>query len=287
MGRKQEGKVIAVIHARMTSSRLPGKVLMDVCGKTIFHHHVERLRQCPGIESITLGTTKSAVNEPLVEEARRIGIGYYQGAEEDVVERYLTIASNQAASVVVRVGCDKPLFSYEIINHMLDEYKDEDLLYVKTPLGKGVGSEIVSLRALELIHDNYRGPAITKYIYEYPHLFSVRGIDVDDEFSRPEFRLTLDTMDDFNVVKSLYEKFYRDGSPVDIREVFKYLDDNPSIANMNRFTEEKEVNRYVSDLQNLPVMTVHRHADGYFYLRNRMGEIVPRSELQNIMDKIK
>ena len=279
-------KIIAIIHARMSSSRLPGKVLKKLCGKSVLDHHVERLRHCPKVEKIVLGTSKSSKNAPLIEEAQRIGIDYYGGSEEDVVERYLTIADREKADAIVRTGCDKPLFSYEIVNELLDQYSGEDFLYVVTPLGKGVGSEIVSSSALEKIHKYYRGPAITKHVYEYPHLFNIRGVEVDDEFSRPEFRLTLDTEEDLSLIRGLYETFYSKGIPVDIREVFKHLDDKPSLANMNRFVEDKEINQYVRDLEEKPVISIHRRHDGHYVLKNRMGQIIPRRELENIMTRI-
>lgn len=276
-------KVIAIIHGRMSSSRLPGKVLMPLAGKTVFFHHVERLRQCPKVQAIFLGTSKNPNNRPLIEEAERLSISFYAGAEEDVVERYITIAGKEGADIIVRCGCDKPLFSFEIINILLDNYHGEDLLYVTTPLCKGIGSEIISLNALRKVHERYRGPAISKVMYEYPHLFKMRGIEVDDEFSRPEFRLTLDTQEDYKLISTIYKEFYSDSRPVDLRKVFRYLDDNPEVANINRFTEEKQVNTYVKDLENKPVMAIYRRCDGRIVAKDRMGESISREEFEKAL----
>jgi len=276
-------KIIAVIHGRMASSRLPGKVLMPLAGKTVFFHHVERMRQCPKVQAIVLGTSKNSNNHPLIEEAEQLYVPFYAGSEEDVVERYIAIAEREGADIIVRCGCDKPLFSFEIVNVLLNNYKGEDLLYATTPLGKGIGSEIISLNALRTVHERYRGPAISKVMYEYPHLFKMRGIEVDDEFSRPEFRLTLDTEDDYKLISTLYDIFYTPHVPVDLRKVFRYLDDNPEVANINRFSEEKQVNTYVAGLEDMPVMTVYRRRDGKVIVKNRMGEVISRNEFEKVL----
>jgi spore coat polysaccharide biosynthesis protein SpsF len=279
-------KVISIIHGRMSSSRLPGKVLMPLAGKSVFAHHVERLKQCPNVMGIFLGTSKNFNNHPLINEAEKMRISYYAGAEEDVVERYITIAEKESADVIVRCGCDKPLFSFEIVNTLLNDYQGEDLLYVTTPLGKGIGSEIISLSSLRRIHERYRGPAISKVMYEYPHLFKMRGIEVDDEFSRPEFRLTLDTPEDYKIISIIYENFYEPSYPVDLRKVFRYLDDNPEVANINRFSEEKPVNMYVKELEKKPIMAIHRGQDGKVVVKGRMGEIIERNEFEKILKKL-
>ena len=279
-------KVVATISARMTSSRLPGKVLKDLQGKSVFYHHVERIRQCPMVDNIYLATSKNPLNKPLIEEAEICGIPYYAGAEEDILERYITIAKREKADIVVRIGGDQPLLSYEIACCLINDYSDEDLLYVATPLSRGVGVELFSLGAMEKIRSAYRGPAVSKYMFEYPHLFKIRGLEVDDEFSRPEFRLTLDTDNDYELLKAIYERFYEDGIPVDIKEVFKFLDDHPELANINRFTHDKEINWYVKALVDKPVFSIFQNRTGKYFVKNRMEEIIPYNEFQKALNEI-
>lgn len=277
-------RIIAIIHGRMSSSRLPGKVMKDLAGKSVFYHHFERLSQCKKIEKIYLATSKNENNEPLLKEAIRYDIPYYAGAEEDVLERYITIMNREKASVVVRCGCDKPLLSYEIINDLLDKYEDEDLLCVTTVLPRGIGSEVLSLHALERIHQHYRGPAISRYVTEYPYLFKTRGIEVDDEFSRPEFRLTLDTEEDYELIKTIYQRFYKDGHPVNLREGFKYLDDHPEISNINRFVRESQINAYLRELSDKPVFSIYKNRDNKYVIKNRIGEIISSAEFKKAVD---
>ena len=279
-------KAVATISARMTSSRLPGKVLKDLKGKSVFFHHFERIRQCPEVDNIYLATSKNKSNEPLIEEAKKYGIPYYAGAEEDILERYIAIAKKEKADIVVRITGDQPLLSYEITSCLLNEYHDEDLIFVATPLSRGIGVELISLSAMEKIRSEYRGPAVSKYIYEYPHLFKIRGVDVDDEFSRPEFRLTLDTDEDYQLINIIYERFYEDGIPINIREVFKYLDDHPELSNINRFVIDKEINWYVKELVDKPVFFIYQNRNGKYFVKNRMEEIISYDEFQKALKEL-
>ncbi|MBN1493243.1 MAG: hypothetical protein JW938_03765 [Candidatus Omnitrophica bacterium] len=279
-------KIIGIIHARMSSSRLPGKVMKDLAGRSVFYHHYERLSQCKPLAAIYLATSKDQSNVPLIEEAKKYGIPYYAGADEDLLERYLAIAKKEKADAVVRCGCDKPLFSYEIVNQLLGEYKGEDLLYVTTVLPLGIGSEILSVSALAEVRKHYRGPAMSRYIHEYPYKFKIKGIEVDDAFSHPEVRLTLDTEEDYALLRKLCELFYSEGKLVDLREVFKYLDDHPELANSNRFSVVRQVNTYVAELTDKPVFSVYQTKAGKYVVKNRMGEIVPKEEFLDSLDNI-
>ena len=93
----------------------------------------------------------------------------------------------------------------------------------------------------------------------------------------------MDTPEDYELLKAVYKQFYKDGMPVDIKMVFRFLDDHPEIANINRFVDEKQVNFYVEDLRQKPVFTVHQNKSGKFLIKNRMGEIVSPVEFKNIL----
>ena len=150
-------------------------------------------------------------------------IPYYAGAEEVLSERFIYIMVLENADAAVRCAGDQPLFSYEIVDKLLTEYDGEDYFYPSTSLGKGIGVDIFSLKALKESRKHYRGPALAKYILEYPHKFKIRGIEVYNDLSRPEFRLTLDTIEDYRLISLIYEQFYETNRPVDLRQVYKYL----------------------------------------------------------------
>jgi replicative DNA helicase len=106
---------------------------------------------------------------------------------------------------------------------------------------------------------------------------------VDDEFSRPEFRLTLDTKEDYKLIRTIYERFYEKGKPVDLRDVFKYLDDNPKLANINRFVQDKELNVYVKKLNDKAVFSVYQAKNGKYVVKDRMGGIIPYPDFKKFL----
>ena len=126
-----KNNIVAVINARMTSTRLPGKSLLPLGNKSSLERHVERVRTCDQIDRIYLATTRAPDNDELVGEALRLGIDVYRGEDEDIVERYEKIATLAGADALIRIGCDKPLFCFDILRETVANYDGEDYLIMK------------------------------------------------------------------------------------------------------------------------------------------------------------
>src|SRR5512135_1285415 len=107
--------VVAITQARMTSTRLPGKVLLPVLGRPMLAYHVERLRRCRRIDTLVVATTINATDEPIVRFCAEAGVACYRGPEEDVLARYHGCAALYRAEVVVRLTSDCPLIDPEIV----------------------------------------------------------------------------------------------------------------------------------------------------------------------------
>ena len=247
-------RVIAVITARMGSDRLPGKVMMDLAGRPVTAHMVERLRHVRGVGAIWLGTSVSANNAPLVALGLELGVEVYQGSEEDVLERHVTIADRSGADHVVRVTADCPLFDIELASRMVARHRatDADFTYVPAVLSVGVLVEVISRRALRVVHERYQGELITVPIKEHPEEFHIEPFGVkqglDPRLVRPEFRLTLDEAADYELLKRIYDALYREGKPVDVIEALAFLDAHPEIAAINAHVRQKTGNLYAEAL---------------------------------------
>ena len=115
-------KVIGVITARMASTRLPGKVLQMMAGKSVFAHHVERMKNVKGLDGVFLATSKDPLNKQLIEEAERFDCGWYTGAEQDIVDRHIKLCEREGADAFIRVTCDSPIFDIESTSRFVSEF---------------------------------------------------------------------------------------------------------------------------------------------------------------------
>jgi len=112
-------RVVAIIQARMGSTRLPGKVLMDIAGKTMLARVVNRVCKAQLICDLVIATTDKAVDIPIVDQCRKLGVQVFRGSEEDVLDRYYQAAKTYSAESVVRITSDCPLLDHEIVDDVI------------------------------------------------------------------------------------------------------------------------------------------------------------------------
>jgi spore coat polysaccharide biosynthesis protein SpsF len=247
-------RVVAAITARMGSDRLPGKVMMDLAGRPVTAHMVERLRHVEEIDAVWLATSVEPNNEPLIELAHRLGIEVYAGSEEDVLERHVVIAERSGADHVLRVTADCPLFDIPLASRLVAHHRatDADFTYVPAVLSVGILVEVISRRALHLVHERYQGELITVPIKEHPEEFHIEPLELQREayahLYRPQYRLTLDEPADYELLKIIYGALYVEGKPVDVAQAIAFLDNHPEVAQINAHVRQKSGNLYAQDL---------------------------------------
>ncbi len=274
-------KVIGVITARMTSTRLPGKVLKPLAGKSIFAHHVERMQSVNGIDGVFLATSKNPKNAPLIEEAERLGCGYYAGSEEDILERHVRLAERENADAVIRVTCDCPLFNIDITGDFIAAFKKEgyDFIYCSNmTMIQGTLGELISYDALKRVHETYRGPAISVPIRENFGAYKTTSLPIDEELVRPEYRLTVDEPADYELMGHIYDALYQ-GKPLSLYDVYRWLDDNPEIAKINQHVGIKGVNKYSANLMEAPLYSIVKSAGKYTILDEQKRYVAPEAFL--------
>jgi spore coat polysaccharide biosynthesis protein SpsF len=280
-------KVIGVITGRMASTRLPEKVMKPLAGKSVFAHHAERMKEVAGLDGIYLATSTDPKNSILIDEAERLGCGWYAGPEEDVVERHIRICEREEADAVIRVTCDCPLFNIDITSRFVETFKKEyfDFIFCgNMPMMYGTLTELLSYDALKRVHEVYRGPAICLPIRENLSEYKITTIDVEQDLVRPEYRLTVDCPEDLALMKQIYKALYR-GHPISLQKVYSWLDDNPQIAYINRNVEVKGINLYTATLMEKPLYSIVRSQGGYIILDEQKRIVDPDSFMQD-MQKI-
>lgn len=238
-------KILMIIQARMTSMRLPGKVLKTVLDKPLLEYQIERLRRIRAVDEIVIATTDNDTDQPIVDLCDRLSVPYFRGAEEDVLARYHGAATKFKADVVVRVTSDCPVIDpvvcEEAIACFLNKHDQYDYVRLeKYP--RGLDIEVFSFKVLDECFreamDKYDREHVTPFIYRHPERYRIKYVTCSEDYSH--HRWTVDVAEDFELVKKIIEKLYpvnKSFNYVDILEVIKR---NPEWYYINNEVKQKE-----------------------------------------------
>jgi len=245
-------KTVAIIQARMGSTRLPGKVMKQLCGKTVLAHVISRVQACPLVDEVIVATTTSPSDDVIITESKKCGAKCFRGSEEDVLERYYLAAKEYKADVVVRVTADNPLVDPEVFSQMLEDFKSKtecglDIDYLSNSLNRsyplGLDAEVFTFASLERTHREaykaYEREHVTPYIYEHPEIFSLHGQTWDKDFSA--YRWTLDSEEDWILISEIYTELYKYGEIFTTDEVLALLNEKPELVKINAHVKHKEM----------------------------------------------
>ncbi|CAO3432840.1 cytidylyltransferase domain-containing protein [Azospirillum doebereinerae] len=244
-------RIVAISQARMTSTRLPGKVLLEAAGKPLLAHHLERLSRSPGLDAVVLATTVNATDDPLAERAGALGVAVFRGDEHDVLGRFAGAAAMAGADLVVRVTADCPLIDPDLVGALVAAFlagrrETPPLDYlsidsVRYP--RGLDAEILTRAALDeaarLATDPAEREHVTPYVYNRPNRFRL-GEALHPETDPGEtHRWCVDEAPDYELVRRILEAL----SPVDPqfgwRDCCRVLREHPDWLDINRSVRQK------------------------------------------------
>lgn len=237
----------------MGSERLPGKVLMTLQKKTILEHIVNRLRLSNNINDIIIATTINQEDEKIIELAKKINVKYFTGSEKDVLGRYYYAAKEYKSDIIIRITADCPLIDYEVLDKMLnifiERHNEENIDFlsntdvVEETFPRGLDIEIFTFAAIKRAFyegkKEYEREHVTPYIYKNPNIFKLHGYMNEVNYSN--YRLTVDTMEDFNLVKFIYDKCYSEKKYFNLNDVIEVFNDYPEIVNLNKDIKQKKL----------------------------------------------
>ena len=197
-------KIVATITARMTSNRLPGKVMLPVLERPILHYLVERLNNVPSIDDIVLATTVNKNDDTLIDFATSEGISYFRGSEDDVMLRVVEAADSVDADIVVEITGDCPIVDPQLVEQAILMYKANDVDYVSNgnirSYPDGMDAQVFSLdtlkKSLSMTDNLLDHEHVTLHIRNNPQLFTSMNLVAPPELDWPELGLTLDEKDD-------------------------------------------------------------------------------------------
>lgn len=230
-------KKIATIEARMTSSRLPKKVLMEACGKSLLELMIERVRRSKLLDDIVVATTINIEDDPIIEMCERIGCNYYRGSENDVLLRVLEAAKSYEAEIIVELTGDCPCIDWRHIDYLLKYYLEHDYDFVANNIVQtfpdGFDIRIFSTKALETVN------CTTKDLKDHEHVsiyfpnnqdrFKCYNWHADGQENRPEYEITLDEKGDYEFIKRIFEALYPNNPDFKCSEVINFLDEHQDL----------------------------------------------------------
>ncbi len=236
-------KKVIVIQARMTSTRLPGKILMEVAGRPMLAQQIRRLKQCTTVNAIVIATTTNQSDDLVVALAEQEEVDWFRGSESDVLSRFVGAARQAKADVVIRVTADCPLIDPQVVDRITLELMDHatecDYASNVTPrtYPRGLDAEVffwdTLLRADRLAQSPLAREHVTTVIYsERSELFLQRS--VVDKQNNADLRWTVDTPLDLELVRLLYSALDLGKREVPYQEVVAYVRANPELARMNQ-----------------------------------------------------
>lgn len=246
---REEPRVVAIVSARMASSRYPGKVMVPLAGVPLLEVLLKRIASAPDLDSVALATSVKPENVPLVDLARRMGIPPFQGDDEDVLRRYIDCARTMRAAHVVRVTGDNPLTDLETLERLVALHLQSGADYTYVPgdaLLMGILPEVIATSALERSWERgegrHRSDLVTLYIKEHPNQFKVRTAELPEGLYRPEYRLTVDEKEDVELMQKIFERLAAPGKIVSTREALALLDREPELARINAHLRHRPAN---------------------------------------------
>lgn len=240
-------KTILIIQARMGSTRLPGKILLPLGKSTVLEYVVDRCRKDARLADVVVATSTLEHDEPIREWCRQRHVTCFSGSEDDVLSRYYDCASSYSPNYVIRVTSDCPFIDYSLIAKLIDAMERHSCDIVRMDgeePARGLWSEIVSFQALARMNEVGRLPRyrehVTYYAYEFPDQFSSQTIKLPEILLHPELRITLDTPEDYEMLRRVADHFTGD-KLVRSEDVIRYLLDTPEVARINSHICQKPV----------------------------------------------
>lgn len=238
---------VAIIQARLGSTRLPGKVLRPIAGRPMLWHIVKRVGAAPGIDGVVVATSDRANDRPLRDFCASEGIHCFAGSEEDVLDRFFRAAQETKASHLVRITADCPLADPEIIGRVVSTTVSGGYDYAAVATGAGAAklregrypdgldaecmrSSVLETAWREATHQLDR-EHVTPFIWRNTNRFKCTQLLSPVDYST--LRWTVDNQSDFDLVARIYDALYRPGETFGMQDVLSFLSQHPDVSRLN------------------------------------------------------
>ncbi len=240
-----------IVEARMRSSRLPGKVLLPAAGKPLLGHMIERLRRIKHVRHIIIASTVDPANLCIEELAGDLNVPYFKGEEIDVLKRVLRTAQQFETEIIVEITGDNPLIDPEISSAVIEAFleREHSIDYASNDVGHhrqgfdltfpfGFSTKVFKTSVLEKVGRLARHPLdrehVVNYLVKNAKLSKLYNLRASGVMKRPELRLTLDTPEDYRVIKGVFEALYQKEPAFGAKDILNFLDNKPELRDANK-----------------------------------------------------
>lgn len=236
--------ILCIVQARISSSRLPGKVLKPILGKPMILHELERLKHSKCIDKIVLATSQDESDKALADVVVANGIDVYRGSLEDVLDRYYQCARQYQPDHVVRITGDCPVIDWRIVDAAIGEHLKEENAYTNTTeqFPDGMDTEIVRFSVLKQAWEQARLSSerehVTLYIRNHENEFQCGRISCPQDFSH--MRWTVDERQDYEFIRQVYEALYPINKDFSMQDILRLLESRPELLAINQGIQRNE-----------------------------------------------
>jgi spore coat polysaccharide biosynthesis protein SpsF len=236
----------AIIQARMTSTRLPGKVMKPLCGKPMLWHIITRLGYAKQLDKIIIATTDREEDKVIVKLAEEMGVAFYCGSLEDVLDRYYQAAKIFNVAHIVRITADCPMIDPEVVDKIITYYQTKKCDYasntIKPTMPDGLDTEVFIFHTLEKAWKEAKKLSerehVTPYICNHPEFFKVENYAGDVDLSG--MRWVVDEEADYKFITEVYKNLYKDGEIFYTKDVLDLLSKHPELIEINKNIKRNE-----------------------------------------------
>lgn len=252
------GKIAAVIEARMSSSRLPGKVLKEINGKPVLQILTERLSKSKFVDEVIIATTINEADDEIEILCKRLDIKIFRGSEEDVLGRVTGAAESVNADVIVEITGDCPLIDAEVVDNVVSEYLNNfpkydyvtNIGYVNNAVREipvGMDVRVFSYKELKKISELTDDPEDREHVSLYffrtgKDIYKLHNVKIPDKWKRNyDVRLTLDTTEDFELISLIYNELIKTKPDFNLEDILNFADKNRKVLEINSYVIQKKV----------------------------------------------
>ena len=242
----------AIIQARISSTRVPGKILKELpygSGITVLKQVVNRLKKSKKLNEIIIATTKEKEDNEIINIVKKENVKYFRGSMEDVLSRYYFAAKENNLDIIVRVTSDCPCIDADITDLTIDEHINKMVDYTTNSLVRtyphGVDVEVFNFNALEKAHKNatkdYEKEHVTPYINRNPQIFKINIVKAPQELYAPDIRVTLDTEEDYALLCAVFDYLYPKNKYFNAHDIVNLFNQKPWLKLINKKVIQKKI----------------------------------------------